>query len=66
VYPQPKFNRGNWAVLKTALDFMKDAHTFVDSVLRHPDSRSLNKKGKQWWKEFNDALSRLEKLASSR
>jgi hypothetical protein len=62
VYPQPKFKRGERAVLRTAVQFMKDAQKFVASVMEHPESVKLNDRGMHWWKEFNDALPRLDRL----
>lgn len=62
VYAQPKFNRGELAVMQTALGFMKDAQQFVASVMQHPDSVDLNDRGMRWWNEFNDALPRLDAM----
>jgi hypothetical protein len=42
------------------VQFLKEAKTFVESVMNHPDSRPLNKLGKEWWHEFLAALARLE------
>lgn len=62
VIPQPKFKRGERAVLQTAVAFMKDAQKFVVSVMGHRDFDGLNDCGTRWWNEFNDVLPRLDRL----
>lgn len=64
--PQPKFNRGNRAILRTAVALMKDAREFVGSVLSNDEFAGLNGLGKRWWNQFNSVLNRLEVLIRPR
>lgn len=56
--PQPKFGRGERVVLATALEFMRDAKEFVDSLTGQlPPFDAF---GRRWQLSFANALARLE------
>lgn len=63
--PQPKFARGERAVLRTAVALMRDGRNFVESVLRHADCRGMNTYGNRWWHEFLETLPRLDRLVTN-
>lgn len=63
--PQPKFSRGEWAVLRTAVALMNDAKQFIDSVTGHQDFVGLNNFGTRWRAEFVDTLNRLNSMVAA-
>ena len=60
--PQPKFEKGERAILRTAVEMMADARKFVDSVVNHADFAGLNPCGKRWREQFEQGLQRLQLL----
>lgn len=57
--PQPKFARGETAVIKTAVLLLKQAELFADSIIKHQDFPGLDTYGKRYWNSFSDTLSKL-------
>jgi len=63
--PQPKFSRGERAVLRTAVALMNDAKQFIDGVAGHCDFVGLNSFGTRWRTEFVDTLNRLNAMVTA-
>ncbi len=61
---QPKFSRGERAVLRTAVACMNEARTFVDSVVAHEDFTGLNVFGNRWQTQFLKTLDRLNQMVA--
>jgi len=64
--PQPKFKRGERAVLRMAVALMNDAQQFIESVVGHQEFVGLNKLGTRWRAEFVDTLNRLNKMVGGK
>lgn len=54
--PQPKFEKGNKAVIAASAQLMEQAKEFVESVLNHNDFPGLNAFGKRYWDGFRKRL----------
>lgn len=57
--PQPKFNRGDQAVIDASKQLMEQAKTFVESIMNHkefPGLDSLGRFGKRYWVGFQEKL----------
>jgi hypothetical protein len=63
--PQPKFSRGERAVLRTAVALVNDAKDFIDSVSGHQEFVGLNSFRTRWRAEFVDTLNRLNSMVAA-
>ena len=59
IFPQPKFSKGENAVLHTTISLLHDAKEFVDSVIDHKDFVGLNEYGILCREHFEDSFHRL-------
>ena len=57
--PQPKFDRGDRAVINASKQLMGQAKEFVESVLTHKEFAGLNDRGKGYWVGFQAKLAEL-------
>lgn len=58
--PQPKFARGETAVIDTAILLLDQARVFADSIIQHRDFPGLDTYGKRYWTSFKATLSMLQ------
>ena len=61
--PQPKFSRGESAVLSTAVRLLNDAMLFVDSIVSRSEFAGLDEFGTRWLMEFRASTARLNGMA---
>ena len=59
--PQPKFKRGEKAVIKRAIKLLDEARDFADSVIAHADFPGLDTYGHRYWDDFQTTLKELHK-----
>ena len=57
--PQPKFKRGNSAVIRTVIQLLDEARAFTASIIQHQDFPGLDTYGRRYWAEFQSALKQL-------
>lgn len=57
--PQPKFNRGNQAVIRRAIKLLTEASDFARSIINHRDFVGLDTYGRKYWSEFQVTLADL-------